>query len=80
MHMTGRLDARSELVMCTNRRTGAVYTTRRKRTQTVEPTDKQREAMKDANVNYTYQSIYELARGCLNRLLGESAKETGGQS
>ena len=42
--MTGRLDARSELVMCTNRRTGAVYTTMRKRTQTVEPTDKQREA------------------------------------
>ena len=44
MHMTGRLDARSELVMCTNRRTGAVYTTMRKRTQTAEPTDKQREA------------------------------------
>ena len=34
-------------------------------------TDKQRVAMKDANVNYTYQSIYELTRACLVRLLGE---------
>lgn len=34
-------------------------------------TDKQRGAMKDANVAYTYQSIYELAHACLARLLGE---------
>lgn len=36
-------------------------------------TDKQRGAMKDANVNYTYQSIYDLARACLIRLLAEPA-------
>ncbi len=36
-------------------------------------TDKQRVAMKDARVNYTYQSIYELTRACLLRLLGEQA-------
>ena len=35
-------------------------------------TDKQRGAMKDANVDYTYQSIYELTLACLLRLLGES--------
>ena len=34
-------------------------------------TDKQRGAMKDANVAYTYQSIYDLAHACLARLLGE---------
>ena len=32
---------------------------------------KQRGAMKDARVDYTYQSIYELTRACLLRLLGE---------
>ena len=34
-------------------------------------TDKQRGAMKDANVNYSYPSIYELTHACLVRLLGE---------
>lgn len=33
-------------------------------------TDKQRGAMRDANVDYQYQSIYELAHACLIRLLG----------
>lgn len=32
-------------------------------------TDKQREAMKEAGVNYTYLSIYEITRNCLTRLL-----------
>ena len=34
-------------------------------------TDKQRVAMKDAGVNYTYQTIHEMTRTCLLRLLGE---------
>ena len=34
-------------------------------------TDKQRGAMKDAHVNYSYPSIYELTRASLIRLLGE---------
>ncbi len=34
-------------------------------------TDKQRSAMKDANVNFTYHTIHELTRTCLIRLLGE---------
>ena len=33
-------------------------------------TEKQRGAMKDANVDYTYQSIYEITHACLKRLLG----------
>ena len=33
-------------------------------------TEKQRGAMKEANVDYTYQSVYELAHACLKRLLG----------
>lgn len=32
-------------------------------------TDKQREAMKEAGVNYTYLSIYEITRNCFMRLL-----------
>lgn len=34
-----------------------------------EVTDKQREAMKEAGINYTYQSIYEMAFNCLMQLL-----------
>ncbi len=34
-------------------------------------TDKQRIAMRDAGVNYTDQTIYEMTRTCLLRLLGE---------
>ena len=32
-------------------------------------TDKQREAMKEANVDYVYQSVYEITHTCLCRLL-----------
>ena len=32
-------------------------------------TDKQRAAMKEANVDYVYQSIYEITHTCLSRLL-----------
>jgi hypothetical protein len=32
-------------------------------------TDKQRAAMKEANVDYVYQSIYEITHTCLCRLL-----------
>ena len=32
-------------------------------------TDKQREAMKNANVDYTYQSCFEITNSCLRRLL-----------
>ncbi|MBR6851087.1 MAG: TetR family transcriptional regulator [Lachnospiraceae bacterium] len=32
-------------------------------------TDKQREAMKDANVDYVYQSIFEITNNCLRKLL-----------
>lgn len=35
-------------------------------------TDKQREAMKEAGVNYTYHSIYEITWNCLTRLLPEA--------
>lgn len=35
-------------------------------------TDKQREAMKEAGVNYTYLSIYEITRNCLIRLLPDA--------
>lgn len=35
-------------------------------------TEKQREAMKQANVDYVYQSIKEITYACLMRLLGES--------
>lgn len=34
-------------------------------------TEKQRVAMKEAGVNYVYQSVYELTYSCLIRLLGE---------
>ena len=34
-------------------------------------TDKQREAMKEAEVDYVYQSVYELTYGCLIRLLSD---------
>ena len=34
-------------------------------------TDKQRVAMRDAGVNYTYQTIHEMTRTCLLRLLDE---------
>lgn len=34
-------------------------------------TEKQRAAMKDANVNYVYQSIYEITYHCLIRLLDD---------
>ncbi len=34
-------------------------------------TEKQRAAMKEAGINYVYQSVYELTYGCLIRLLGE---------
>ncbi|MBQ9359187.1 MAG: TetR/AcrR family transcriptional regulator [Abditibacteriota bacterium] len=33
-------------------------------------TDKQKTAMKQANVDYRYSSVYEIVRGCLRRLLG----------
>ena len=38
-------------------------------------TEKQKSAMKDARVNYTYQSIYEISYNCLIRLLGNNSKE-----
>ena len=34
-------------------------------------TEKQRVAMKEAGINYVYQSVYELTNSCLIRLLGE---------
>lgn len=34
-------------------------------------TEKQKTAMKEAGVNYVYQTVYELAYSCLIRLLGE---------
>ena len=34
-------------------------------------TEKQRTAMRDAGINYVYQSVYELTCSCLIRLLGE---------
>ena len=34
-------------------------------------TDKQRVAMKEAGINYVYQTVYELTYSCLIRLLGE---------
>ena len=34
-------------------------------------TEKQREAMAEAGVEYVYQSIYELAYRCLMKLLGD---------
>ena len=34
-------------------------------------TEKQRVAMKEAGINYVYQSVYELTCSCLIRLLGE---------
>lgn len=36
-----------------------------------EVTDKQRAAMKDAGIDYVYQTIYEITHTCLLRLLGE---------
>ena len=34
-------------------------------------TEKQKAAMKEAGINYVYQTVYELTYGCLVRLLGE---------
>ncbi len=34
-------------------------------------TEKQRAAMKEAGINYVYQTVYELTYGCIIRLLGE---------
>ena len=34
-------------------------------------TEKQRVAMKEAGINYVYQTVYELTNSCLIRLLGE---------
>ena len=34
-------------------------------------TEKQKTAMKEAGINYVYQTVYELTRSCLIRLLGE---------
>ena len=34
-------------------------------------TEKQKVAMKEAGINYVYQSVYELTNSCLIRLLGE---------
>ena len=36
-----------------------------------EVTEKQRDAMKEAGINYVYQTAYELIYSCLIRLLGE---------
>ncbi len=36
-------------------------------------TDKQKTAMEEAGVDYTYQTVYELTCSCLTRLLGETA-------
>ena len=36
-----------------------------------EVTEKQRVGMKEAGINYVYQSVYELTYSCLIRLLGE---------
>ena len=35
-----------------------------------EVTEKQRAAMKEAGINYVYQSAYELIYSCLRQLLG----------
>ena len=34
-------------------------------------TEKQRVAMKEAGINYVYQTVYELTYSCLIRLLGK---------
>ena len=34
-------------------------------------TEKQKQAMKEAGIDYVYQTVYELTHGCLVRLLGE---------
>ena len=34
-------------------------------------TDKQREAMKEADIDYIYQSVYELTYSCLYSMLGD---------
>ena len=34
-------------------------------------TEKQKAAMKEAGIDYVYQTVYELTHGCLVRLLGE---------
>ena len=34
-------------------------------------TEKQRIAMKDAGINFVYQTVYELTMSCLTRLLGK---------
>lgn len=40
-------------------------------------TEKQKIAMKDAGINYVYQTVYELTRSCLIRLLGEGETVPG---
>ena len=41
-----------------------------------EVTDKQKEAMRDAGVDYTYQTVYEIIYNCLNRLLDDDRETT----
>ena len=38
-------------------------------------TENQKDAMKDAGINYVYQTVYELTCSCLLRLLGERLNE-----
>ncbi len=42
-----------------------------------EVTEKQRDAMREAHVNFAYPSAYELICDCIIRLLGESRKGSG---
>ena len=37
-------------------------------------TEKQKQAMKEAGINYVYQTVFELTYGCLIRLLGEGER------
>ena len=37
-------------------------------------TDKQKQAMKEAGINYVYQTVFELTYSCLIRLLGEGER------
>ena len=37
-------------------------------------TDKQKQAMKEAGINYVYQTVFELTYACLIRLLGEGER------
>ncbi len=42
-------------------------------------TEKQKQAMKDAGINYSYQSIYHLTLSCLEKLFGIEYKTEGGK-